>query len=175
MRLPIPFIISLLLCSFILRAQAPAVVVFDSFEAFKSKIDAEKSPVIVINFWATWCGPCVKELPYFEELNSKYAANGVKVILVSMDLPTQKDQRLIPFLEKNKINSEVVILGDQDADTWIPRMHENWDGSLPATFILKDGKNTPHFSDFESFGELEALLLPFLKAGTQAPTASRQR
>jgi thiol-disulfide isomerase/thioredoxin len=177
MHISIPYLFSILLCGLWLRAESQSVpvVIYDGFAKLQTRFEEEKAPVLVVNFWATWCGPCVEELPHFERLQKDYASSGVKVLLVSMDLPTQKDQRLIPFLQKNKIDSEVCVLADSDADTWIPLMDPNWDGQLPATFIIKGNTKTSYLSNFETFGELEALVRPFLKVGTSAPTASRQR
>ena len=68
----------------------------------------QKSETIhVVNSWATWCAPCIKELPYFEELNK---LDNVEVLLVSLDFPKHKQKRLIPFVEKHKLQSKVVHL-----------------------------------------------------------------
>jgi len=90
----------------------------------------------VINFWATWCAPCVKELPYFEKLNQKYTDKKVKVILVSQDFSKQLEKKLKPFLEKNKLQSEVLVLIDPDANSWIDKVNPAWSGAIPATVII---------------------------------------
>ena len=59
----------------------------------------------IVNFWATWCKPCVEELPYIEEIHTAYAEKPVKVILVSLDFPKQIESKLIPFLEKHQLKS----------------------------------------------------------------------
>ena len=89
----------------------------------------------MVNFWATWCKPCIKELPDFEKINEQYASQKVKVILVSLDFPGQMESRLIPFVEKRQIKSEVILLDDPDANGWIPKVDQEWSGAIPATLL----------------------------------------
>jgi len=84
--------------------------------------DISPDSTYVINFWATWCGPCIKELPYFEELNAMYSDEAFRQILVSLDDPKKIERKVIPFLTKNKIESEVVLLADGKANSWIDRV-----------------------------------------------------
>ena len=106
------------------------------FEGFYSKIDLTSNKTYVINFWATWCAPCVKELPYFEKVNKEFKDKNVEVILLSLDFPSQIETKLIPYLKRNKIKSKVIILDDSKMNTWVPRVSEQWDGGIPATLIV---------------------------------------
>ena len=116
----------------------------------------------VINFWATWCKPCVKELPVFEKLNSEYKKKGVEVILVSLDFPNQIDDVLLPFIQKEKLKSEVILLDDPDQNNWIPKIDEKWTGSIPATLIYN--KNSREFYEQSfTYTELKQKLENFLK------------
>lgn len=124
---------------------------FDGFEKFLNKKDDK---IYVINFWATWCAPCVKELPYFEKLNSEYGEKNVEVILVSLDFPHLYDSKLKPFIEKKKLKSKVIALDDVDMNTWIPKVDESWSGSLPATIIYKN-ENSKFFEQSFTYEELE--------------------
>ena len=90
----------------------------------------------VINFWATWCSPCVKEIDFFEEVHTSFEDSKVKVILVSLDFPNQMDQRLIPFLESKEITAQVMLMTDLNYDMWIERVDECWSGAIPATLIF---------------------------------------
>jgi thiol-disulfide isomerase/thioredoxin len=56
--------------------------------------------VYVVNFWATWCAPCIKELPYFEQLHENYKDKNVKVILVSLDFPKKAQSNLLSFIKE---------------------------------------------------------------------------
>lgn len=89
----------------------------------------------VVNFWATWCSPCVKEIGYFEELYQKYADAKVKVFLVSLDFPNQVERRVIPFLKEKEISAPVLLMTDLDYNSWIDRVDPTWSGAIPATLI----------------------------------------
>ncbi|WP_304198193.1 TlpA disulfide reductase family protein [Flavobacterium alvei] len=79
--------------------QAQNVAVFDNYLSLKEEILSDKNTIYVVNFWATWCGPCVKELPHFEQLNSEN--KNIKVVLVSLDFKNTLESKLKPFLKKN--------------------------------------------------------------------------
>ena len=106
------------------------------FDGLYSKIDLSVDKTYVINFWATWCAPCVKELPYFEEVNKEFKDKNTEVILVSLDFPSQIESKLKPYLKKNKIKSRVILLDDSKMNTWVPKVSEQWDGGIPATLIV---------------------------------------
>jgi thiol-disulfide isomerase/thioredoxin len=90
----------------------------------------------VINFWATWCSPCVKEIGFFEEVHTSFKDSKVKVILVSLDFPNQLERRLIPFLEEKEISASVMLMTDLDYNSWIDRVDKSWSGAIPATLIF---------------------------------------
>ena len=106
------------------------------FDGLYSKIDLSVDKTYVINFWATWCAPCVKELPHFEEVNNELKYKNTEVILVSLDFPSQIESKLKPYLKKNKIKSKVILLDDSKMNTWVPKVSEQWDGGIPATLIV---------------------------------------
>ncbi len=110
---------------------------FDGLEPLLYKDD---SNTYIINFWATWCKPCIEELPYFEKVNEEFKDKNVKVVLVSLDMPNMWKSRLEPFVEKKGIKSEVVILDDPKQNDWIPKVSEEWGGGIPATLIYKGEK-----------------------------------
>jgi thiol-disulfide isomerase/thioredoxin len=110
------------------------------FNGLKKFFNKQDDKVHVINFWATWCGPCVKELPYFEVLREKYKGNNIDFVLVSLDFPHLYESKLKPFLLNKKLKSKVVALDDVDSNTWIPQVDESWSGAIPATVIYKKDK-----------------------------------
>ena len=131
---------------------AQEVPVFDNYPALEKEILSDKNTVYVVNFWATWCGPCVKELPYFEKLKKKN--KNIKVVLVSLDFKNQFESKLIPFLKKKNIKSQVVFLSDSNYNAWLPMVDKDWSGSIPATLIIKNGQQTFVEKAFSSYQEL---------------------
>ena len=70
-----------------------------NYDGLEPLINIKDDKVHVVNFWATWCAPCVKELPYFEDINENYKGKGVDVLLVSLDFPKNYDSKLKPFIK----------------------------------------------------------------------------
>ncbi|SFD16963.1 AhpC/TSA family protein [Algibacter pectinivorans] len=132
---------------------------FAGFEQFLNKKDDK---TYVVNFWATWCAPCVKELPYFEKLNSEYQSKNVEVILVSLDFPHMYDKKLKPFIKENALKSKVIVLEDPDMNSWIPKVDKGWSGSIPATVIYKNDTSRFYEQSF-NYEELQQEVNQFLK------------
>ena len=131
------------------------------FDGLYSKIDLSINKTYVINFWATWCAPCVKELPYFERVNKDFNDKNIEVILVSLDFPSQIESKLKPYLKRNKIKSKVILLDDSKMNTWVPKVHEQWDGGIPATLIVNNSNYKFYPKPFEKeelFAEINKLL-----------------
>lgn len=109
------------------------------FAGLEPLLHKDDGKTYVINFWATWCKPCIEEMPYFERVNAE-RGDGVEVILVSLDMPSMWKSRLEPFVEKKGIKSQVVILDDPKQNDWIPKIDADWDGGIPATVIYNRDK-----------------------------------
>lgn len=124
------------------------------FSGIENILKKQNDTTYIVNFWATWCVPCVEELPNFEKLNSDYKDKKVKVVLVSIDFPKMVESNLLPFIEKHDLKSEVVHLNDPDANSWINKVDPTWSGAIPATVIYKKDKRTFYEKSF-TFEELE--------------------
>jgi thiol-disulfide isomerase/thioredoxin len=132
--------------------------VYESFAEIEPLFSMDNDTAYVINFWATWCKPCVKELPYFEALRDAHQQDKVKVILVSLDFPKQLESRLVPFVKERQLESEVVVLLDGKYNDWIDKVSTDWTGAIPATLFYKGARK--HFlgTSVESTEELEEML-----------------
>ena len=106
---------------------------------------AAKDTVYIVNFWATWCMPCVAELPEFNALQQRYADSPVKVLLVSLDFKENYPYKLARFLERKRMLPEVVWMTDTNPNVFIPLIEESWEGSIPATAIVAPGKGYKRF------------------------------
>lgn len=120
-----------------------------SFSELEERYTRRNDTVYVVNFWATWCGPCVKELPHFEKLSQDHSAEKLKVILVSLDFRSKLENTLKPFLLKNRIHSEVVLLNETNANSYIDRVSPEWSGAIPATLILSHARGLRKFYERE--------------------------
>jgi len=103
----------------------------------------------VVNFWATWCPPCVTELPHFEKLSKELQGKGVKFILISLDFPSQTETKLIPFLKKNKITADVRLMTNLDYNSWIEKVDAGWQGNIPVTLFFNNPKKIKYFHPSE--------------------------
>jgi len=99
-------------------------------------IKESKTPLIV-NFWATFCIPCIEEIPYFQKLVKKHAKDSVKLLLVSLDL-NEDYNKIKPFAVKRKITAPIVWLNETDADYFCSKVDSSWSGSIPATLFINN-------------------------------------
>jgi len=120
-------------------AQSPKIIKLAELH----RLITEKSEKIhIINFWATWCAPCVKELPLFEKISSEGRPD-LRVTLVSLDLDLDPNpEKVYKFISKKNLQSEVVLLDEADPNSWINKIDSKWSGALPATMLInqKTGK-----------------------------------
>lgn len=134
------------------------IYTFDDFEPYLRK---NNDTIYVINFWATWCRPCIEEIPFIEQIHNDQFSDPVKVILVSLDFKNQIDSKLIPFLNQQTIKSEVVVLDDPDANSWIDKVDPRWSGAIPATIIYKREKKIFFGEGFENYETVRNILTDF--------------
>lgn len=121
-----------------------------NYDELKSVIQKEDGKLYVVNFWATWCKPCIEELPAFMAVNEEFKDDPhFKMILVSMDSKKQLDTKVKKFIEKNNMNVDVYLLDDNKRmNEWIPATDPTWSGAIPATVFYKNGKKV-HFKELE--------------------------
>lgn len=97
---------------------------------------AHSDSVLVINFWATFCKPCVGEIPYYQTLTKKYAGKGVKLMLVSLDLKESFPEKISSFAVKHNFYTPIIWLNETDADYFCPKIDKSWSGALPTTYFV---------------------------------------
>ncbi len=162
-------IICFLLCSFVLHSQddkaaTVKTIVADgisiksyNFLGVEPMLATESDTTYVVNFWATWCGPCVKEMPHFEKLGEQYKSKKVKVLLISLDFPKQVSKNLVSFIKRKNIRQEIIHLDDPDANAWIGKVDPEWSGAIPATLIFNRNSRKFYEQSF-TYKELETAL-----------------
>lgn len=127
-------------------AQKPQIIKLDQLQQI---IQNQSDNIQVINFWATWCAPCVKELPLFEKLHKEGRA-GIKITLVSMDLDLDPNpEKVYRFVTRKKLQSEVLLLDAPNPNSWIDQVEKNWSGALPATIVINQRTGQRKFIEKE--------------------------
>jgi len=114
------------------------------YNGLKSYLSNTSDTVFVVNFWATWCKPCVEELPMFTKVSSEKQSEKVKFIFVSLDFPKQLESRLQPFVDANLKDQTVILLNDPNANAWIEQIDNQWSGAIPATLFYKNNQRIFH-------------------------------
>lgn len=109
------------------------------------KLSTSTDTLYIINHWATWCLPCVKELPYFEQINEMYKDQPVKVALVSFDFKKQFPDQLTAWVNKKGLKSDVYWFSEQKPNEYIPKIAPEWEGNLPATYLINGKTNEAVF------------------------------
>lgn len=136
------------------------IAVTTDYNELFSMFTKEDDQLYVINYWATWCQPCVEELPHFMEVNEEFSTHeNFKMILVSLDKADELESDVLPFVQKNNITTDVYILSDNKRMTqWIPLVNEKWSGAIPATALYKNGQQVEFTEGQLTKEELKALI-----------------
>ena len=111
-----------------------------NFDQFYSKEIKSSKGLLIVNFWATWCKPCVAELPVFEKTNKELDRLSEKIILVNLDFNSQFKKSVSQFIQKRNIESKVIHINDTNPNSWIDKIDKEWSGAIPATVIYFDSK-----------------------------------
>ncbi|KAI9449998.1 alkyl hydroperoxide reductase/ thiol specific antioxidant/ Mal allergen [Russula earlei] len=109
------------------------------------KMADTSSVPLVINFWATWCQPCVHELPWFQKTVNAYKDKHVKLLLVSLDFPDDYPKAIADFIKKNKYTADVVWLNETDANYFCAKVDRTWEGTIPVTLMVNNSKHYRQF------------------------------
>ncbi|RZS95532.1 TlpA family protein disulfide reductase [Cecembia calidifontis] len=134
--------------------QDPLFAIID-FPEFEKMTDEKTGKIRVFNFWATWCAPCVKEMPYFQQVQAEDA--DIELIFISMD-DGRRPERVTEFIKRRNITSPVYLLNDVDYNKWIDKVDPGWSGAIPATlFIRPDGIRSFHEGEV-SYEELKTMI-----------------
>jgi thiol-disulfide isomerase/thioredoxin len=140
-----------------LKAHGQGPLPIYDFDQLEPILNKRNDTTYLINFWASWCVPCLKELPAFEQVRQKYSDRPFKMLMVSLDFPRDMDTKLIPTIQKYNLNAEVVVLDDPDANAWINKVDPSWSGAIPATLIFNSSSRTFYEKGF-TFNELDQIV-----------------
>lgn len=127
------------------------------FEGLQPWLETSGDTTLVVNFWATWCAPCVQELPHFSQLEKEYGGP-LKLVLVSLDFEGATRKKLIPFINRNRLAPEVVHLVDSKMNSWIDKVSPEWSGALPGTLLVRNGDRYFHEGKFKEYSDLKTFI-----------------
>jgi len=148
------------------QASAPTptgLEMYESFDDMAHLLGQDNDTTYLINFWATWCKPCVEEMPHIERLHEDFGDRKFAVVLVSLDFPKQIKSKLIPFIEEKKLRSRVVVLLDGDYNAWIDRVDPSWGGAIPATVIYRGDKRVFIDKQIRAYDDLKSVVAGFFE------------
>ncbi|HNQ83095.1 MAG TPA: TlpA family protein disulfide reductase [Bacteroidales bacterium] len=128
-----------------------------NFDQLEPLLHRQNDTVYLVNFWATWCAPCRKEMPAIQSVAAKYADQPFRTLLVSLDIPGQIEKSLLPYIEAGNITQEVILLDDPDQNRWIDLVDPSWSGELPFTLIYGNDFREGH-SEVFTFEILDSII-----------------
>ena len=163
-------IVSFLFFSSIVHSQTVPVI---KIEDLLQRITNDSDTTYIVNFWATWCAPCIKELPDFDSITSTYRNQKIKVLLVSLDFKEDLKTKLLPFIQDKPLKSEVLLLDELNGNYFIPKISGNWSGALPATLIVNNKNKTKLFFEKKT-SKIDTVKIQMLQAETPPPGVGRQ-
>ena len=117
--------------------------------------DSAKGKVLVLNFWATWCGPCVAEFPELVALDAKYRDKGVKLVGITADEADDVQPKVIPFIKKHQVKFDIIRQDTDDPEEMLNQITKDWNGEIPATFVYDKQGNLA----YSRFGIIDRDLL----------------
>jgi thiol-disulfide isomerase/thioredoxin len=130
---------------------------------FRSVLAAEKGKVVVVNFWGTWCTPCLREIPDLVKLESELAPRGLVLLGVAMDEPASLDGLVRPFQGKYFPAFRTLSRNEPDMDTMASVIDPAWNELLPTTyFIDRTGKVVKRIQGKKTLDEFRTLALGLL-------------
>jgi thiol-disulfide isomerase/thioredoxin len=137
------FFLGLIIIIFTMHANAQDVLRVKATDV--EKIIAESKTPLIVNMWATWCVPCIEELPYFLEELKDHKKDSLQLILVSLDFKESFPEAINKFIDKRKIKTTVLWLDETDADYFCPKIDPKWSGAIPATLFINNKKSYRKF------------------------------
>jgi len=135
-------------------------------EGLRQTLNAHRGEVVILNFWATWCAPCVEEMPHLAKLVEKYGSQGVRVLAVSVDELDTLESAVQPFVEKHNYPFTFLIKEETRGDAYeafVNAINPEWGGGVPATFLYdRNGEQRTAFYEAQTYEAFEAAVKPYL-------------
>ena len=147
------------IATFVSPASSPKT--FAEFGEIAPLFAQDNDTTYLINFWATWCKPCLEELPLLQQVQRENADRPLRTVLVSLDTEEGAIRRIPAYLERQGIELPTVVLTDEGSG-WKRALDEKWDGSLPTSLIYRGGLRYVYRRPFMSVPDLQSAVTPLL-------------
>jgi thiol-disulfide isomerase/thioredoxin len=108
---------------------------------------AQSDHPLIVNFWATFCVPCIREIPYFQSTVAHYKEEQVELILVSLDLPDYYPAKIATFAQGRGFTAPIVWLDETNADYFCPKVDPQWTGGIPSSLFINNKTRYRRFFD----------------------------
>jgi thiol-disulfide isomerase/thioredoxin len=139
-------------------------------EGLKERIAAYRGKVVLLDFWATYCPPCIKAFPHVAELQRTLGPAGLQVLAVSLDQP-EDWKKAVEILRAKKANFPCVVLEEAARDATVAYLSSRWRRELPAQFLVdRQGKVAGEFLVEATDDEVEEAVRKLLGEGSQRST-----
>lgn len=154
MRFIKTFIIVLLLSAVSVFAQE--VKPLKSTQELDELKNSLKGKVVLINFWATWCKPCVKEFPELVKLYKDYKDKDFRLVFISADVPEEIESKVVPFLKSQNVDFVSFYNNFDKPEELINYIDKNWEGAIPSTYIYdREGNKTSSILGMKNYEYFE--------------------
>jgi len=133
------------------------IKIYNSFNEISEILKPKGDTTLFINFWASWCKPCVEELPAIEKVRNEYSNKKIKFLLVCLDDPSKIENMVLPLLKRLDIKAHVVLLDDTDYNSWIDKIDPSWSGAIPGSLIINQNGKKFYEKSF-TYAELKQVI-----------------
>lgn len=135
------------------------ILVYKDFESFDREVlkPAKTSPTL-INFWATWCVPCMEEMPILLELHRSEDYKDINFVFVNMDFEKDIETKVREYITKENIFAQTAVLDAPKPNTWIDKVNEDWSGAMPFTMVTNGDKVASHNGKFDKIEQVKELI-----------------
>ncbi|WP_116106628.1 TlpA disulfide reductase family protein [Lewinella sp. IMCC34191] len=140
---------------------ASAPKIYQDYVAVAPLFEQQGDTTYLINFWATWCKPCLEELPLLQQLSEDHADDALQIILVSLDTEPSAIDRIPAYLKEQRIELPTIVLTDE-GNEWKRNLDDKWDGSLPTTLIYRKELRYVYRRPFMSMPDVSGAVAPLV-------------
>lgn len=132
----------------------------------RALLEKHRGRVVLVNFWATFCAPCIREIPELVRLERELGPRGFTLVGVALDEPADRATRVEPFRAKYFADFPTYLRNEADMDALVSALDPAWNEILPTSYIVgRDGKVVRRIQGGKSYEAFREAVLPALGGG----------